>query len=246
MKKFKLFVLAAFLGLATSASAQFVNSGSSSSSASSTSSSFDFTSVKTDGWSRIYVSYLPSKVKFDYDDADDMKFKGFQVGWLKGFGLTQRLPLYMEAGAALQYRSYKDEESDSYGGYEVSYSDKYNMLSLNIPVNLLYRFNITDDFSISPYFGLDFRINLLGKEKLEYTANGETESEDFNLFDKGDMEELYESDEAVWKRFQAGWHIGVGVDYRIIHIAVEYGTDFNEFAEKSKFATTAITLGLNF
>ena len=236
MKKFKLFVLAAFLGLATSASAQFVNSGSSNSSASSTSSSFDFTSVKTNGWSRIYVSYLPSKMKLDYDDADDMKFKGFQVGWLKGFGLTQRLPLYMEAGAAIQYRSYKDEESDSY----YDFSQKCNLLSLNIPVNLLYRFNIKDDFSISPYFGLDFRINLLGKNKYEETYDGDTDSWDGNLFDDDDM------DNEAWKRFQAGWHIGVGFDYRIIHIAVEYGTDFNEIAEKSKFATPAITLGLNF
>ncbi|MDM8155336.1 outer membrane beta-barrel protein [Bacteroides gallinaceum] len=236
MKKFKLFVLAAFLGLATSASAQFVNSGSSNSSASSTSSSFDFTSVKTNGWSRIYVSYLPSKMKLDYDDADDMKFKGFQVGWLKGFGLTQRLPLYMEAGAAIQYRSYKDEESDSY----YDFSQKCNLLSLNIPVNLLYRFNIKDDFSISPYFGLDFRINLLGKIKYEETYDGDTDSWDGNLFDDDDM------DNEAWKRFQAGWHIGVGFDYRIIHIAIEYGTDFNEIAEKSKFATTAITLGLNF
>lgn len=236
MKKFKLFVLAAFLGLATSASAQFVNSGSSNSSASSTSSSFDFTSVKTNGWSRIYVSYLPSKMKLDYDDADDMKFKGFQMGWLKGFGLTQRLPLYMEAGAAIQYRSYKDEESDSY----YDFSQKCNLLSLNIPVNLLYRFNIKDDFSISPYFGLDFRINLLGKIKYEETYDGDTDSWDGNLFDDDDM------DNEAWKRFQAGWHIGVGFDYRIIHIAVEYGTDFNEIAEKSKFATTAITLGLNF
>ena len=236
MKKFKLFVLAAFLGLATSASAQFVNSGSSNSSASSTSSSFDFTSVKTNGWSRIYVSYLPSKMKLDYDDADDFKFKGFQVGWLKGFGLTQRLPLYMEAGAAIQYRSYKDEESDSY----YDFSQKCNLLSLNIPVNLLYRFNITDDISISPYFGLDFRINLLGKNKYEETYDGDTDSWDGNLFDDDDM------DNEAWKRFQAGWHIGVGFDYRIIHIAVEYGTDFNEIAEKSKFATPAITLGLNF
>lgn len=236
MKKFKLFVLAAFLGLATSASAQFVNSGSSNSSASSTSSSFDFTSVKTNGWSRIYVSYLPSKMKLDYDDADDFKFKGFQVGWLKGFGLTQRLPLYMEAGAAIQYRSYKDEESDSY----YDFSQKCNLLSLNIPVNLLYRFNIKDDFSISPYFGLDFRINLLGKNKYEETYDGDTDSWDVNLFDDDDM------DNEAWKRFQAGWHIGVGFDYRIIHIAIEYGTDFNEIAEKSKFATTAITLGLNF
>ena len=236
MKKFKLFVLAAFLGLATSASAQFVNSGSSNSSASSTSSSFDFTSVKTNGWSRIYVSYLPSKMKLDYDDADDFKFKGFQVGWLKGFGLTQRLPLYMEAGAAIQYRSYKDEESDSY----YDFSQKCNLLSLNIPVNLLYRFNIKDDFSISPYFGLDFRINLLGKNKYEETYDGDTDSWDVNLFDDDDM------DNEAWKRFQAGWHIGVGFDYRIIHIAIEYGTDFNEIAEKSKFATPAITLGLNF
>lgn len=114
------------------------------------------------------------------------------------------------------------------------------MLSLNIPVNLLYRFNITDDFSISPYFGLDFRINLLGKNKAEVTYNDETDSEDINLFDDDDM-----GDEA-WGRFQAGWHLGVGFDYRVLHVGVEYGTDFNEIAEKTKFATTSITLGLNF
>lgn len=238
MKKFKLFVLLAFMGLATSVSAQFVNSGSTSSSSSKN--SFDVTSVKTDGWNRIYVSYTPSKMKFDYDDADDVKFQGFTVGWLKGFGLTKNLPLYMEAGAGIQYRSYKDDDSESYGSYEYSYSDKLTMLSLNIPVNLLYRFNVTDDFSISPYFGLDFRINLLGKSKYEVTAYGETESEDLNLFDDDDM------DGDAWGRFQAGWHIGIGLDYRAIHLGVEYGTDFNEIVDKTKFATTSVTLGLNF
>lgn len=238
MKKFKLFVLLAFIGLATSASAQFVNSGTSSST--SNSSSFDVTSVKTSGWNRIYVSYNPSKLKFDYDDADDIKFKGLTVGWLRGFGLTQKLPLYMEVGAGVQYRSYKEEESDSYGGYEASYSNKITMLSLNIPVNLLYRFNITDDFSISPYFGLDFRINVLGKNKYEEDYNGDVDSYDWNLFDDDDM------DGDPWGRFQAGWHLGVGFDYRVLHVGVEYGTDFNEIAEKTKFATTSITLGLNF
>ena len=193
---------------------------------------------KTVSWLARNLSYCRTNVYKIYDKKSIDTDLLMRISAL----LEYNLPLYMEAGAAIQYRSYKDKESDSY----YDFSDKYNLLSLNIPVNLLYRFNITDDFSISPYFGLDFRINLLGKEKLEYTANGETESEDFNLFDKGDMEELYESDKAVWKRFQAGWHIGVGFDYRIIHIAVEYGTDFNEIAEKSKFATPAITLGLNF
>lgn len=87
---------------------------------------------------------------------------------------------------------------------------------------------------------MDFRINLLGKIKYEETYDGDTDSWDGNLFDDDDM------DNEAWKRFQAGWHVGVGFDYRIIHFAVEYGTDFNEIAEKSKFATPAITLGLNF
>lgn len=232
MKKFKLFMLLALMGLATSASAQFVNSGSSSSSTS-TKSSFDVTSVKTDGWNRIYVSYTPSKMKVD---DDDIKFKGFTVGWLKGFGLTQSLPLYMEAGAGIQYRSYKDE--DFYEGD--GYTNKLTMLSLNIPVNLLYRFNVTDDFSISPYFGLDFRVNLLGKNKYEVTMYGDTDSEDWNLFDDDDM------GGEPWGRFQAGWHIGVGLDYRALHFGVEYGTDFNEITDETKFATTSVTLGLNF
>lgn len=239
MKKFKFFVLLAFMSLATTAFAESANSESSSSTRSA-SSSFDVTSVKTDGWNRIYVSYTPSKMKFDYDDADDVKFKGFTVGWLRGFGLTQSLPLYMEAGAGIQYRSYKDEDSESYSGYEYSYSDKYTMWSLNIPLNLLYRFNVTDDFSISPYFGLDFRVNLLGKNKSEVTMYDETDSEDWNLFDDDDM------DGEPWGRFQAGWHIGVGLDYRALHFGVEYGTDFNEIVEKTKFATTSVTLGLNF
>ena len=220
MKKFKFFVLLAFMSLAITAFAESANSESSSSTRSA-SSSFDVTSVKTDGWNRIYVSYTPSKMKFDYDDADDVKFKGFTVGWLRGFGLTQSLPLY-------------------YGGYEYSYSEKLTMLSLNIPLNLLYRFNITDDFSISPYFGLDFRVNLLGKNKSEVTMYDETDSEDWNLFDDDDM------DGEPWGRFQAGWHIGVGLDYRALHFGVEYGTDFNEIIEKTKFATTSVTLGLNF
>ncbi|HJG77507.1 outer membrane beta-barrel protein [Phocaeicola barnesiae] len=238
MKKFKFFVLLAFMGLATTAFAESADSESSSCTIS-TSSSFDATSVTTDGWSRIYVSYTPSKMKFD-DSDDDIKFKGFTVGWLRGFGLTQSLPLYMEAGAGIQYRSYKDEDSESYGGYEYSYSEKLTMLSLNIPLNLLYRFNITDDFSISPYFGLDFRINLLGKNKYEETGYGETDSEDWNLFDDDDM------GGEPWKRFQAGWHIGVGLDYRAIHLGVEYGTDFNEIVDETKFATTSVTLGFNF
>ena len=221
MKALRSLLVLAFIGLATgTASAQFANSSSSSASAGSS----IWTTVNTDGYNRIYVSYLPSKIKFG-DGDDDLKLKGsFEAGYLRGIGLTSNVPLYLEVGGALQYRSYSEED---YG-----YETKFNMLSLNIPVALTYRINVTDDFAVSPNFGFDFRVNVMGKEKV--TEDGD---------------ELYDTDlfsDADWKRFQAGWHIGVGLDYRALHFGVQYGTDFNEIAEELKIATTSVTLGWNF
>lgn len=220
MKALRSLLVLAFIGLATgTASAQFANSSSSSASGSSI-----WTTVNTDGYNRIYVSYLPSKLKFN-DGDEDLKLKGsFEAGYLRGIGLTSNVPLYLEVGGALQYRSYSEED---YG-----YETKFNMLSLNIPVALTYRINVTDDFAVSPNFGFDFRVNVMGKEKV--TEDGD---------------ELYDTDlfsDADWKRFQAGWHIGVGLDYRALHFGVQYGTDFNEIAEELKIATTSVTLGFNF
>ena len=221
MKALRSLLVLAFIGLATgTASAQFANSSSSSASGSSI-----WTTVNTDGYNRIYVSYLPSKLKVSDSDGN-IKMKGsFEAGYLRGIGLTSNVPLYLEVGGALQYRSYSEED---YG-----YETKVNALSLNIPVALTYRININEDFAISPNFGFDFRINMMGKFK-ELDDDGE-ELSNFDLFSDGD-----------WKRFQAGWHIGVGLDYRALHFGVQYGTDFNEIAEELKIATTSVTLGFNF
>ena len=127
----------------------------------------------------------------------------------------------------MQYRSYSEDYDYGYN-YEV----KANTLSLNIPVALTYRINVTDDFAVSPNFGFDFRINMMGK--LKELEDGD-ELSNIDLYSDGD-----------WKRFQAGWHIGVGLDYRALHFGVQYGTDFNEIAEELKIATTSVTLGFNF
>lgn len=261
MKVFKMCLLLAFMGLATTASAQFVNSntGGSNSTSVGGGSSFDFTAVKTSGWNRFYASYNPSKITVDEKNADDLDLKGFTVGYMRGFSLTRQFPLYMEVGVAFQYRNYKyDEDVDNLpsafgddddlnvtGADDIEW--KYVMMSLNIPVNLLYRFNFTDDFSLSPYFGFDFRFNVSGKQKWSWTAKDDDyddvdESSSLDLFDKKDMGDK----DYTWNRFQAGWHIGVGLDYKALHIGVEYGKDFNEIIKKSKLSTTSITLGVNF
>lgn len=274
MKTIKTCLLLAFMGLATTASAQFVTSSGNNSgndmSQQGGGSSFDFTSVKTSGWNRVYVSYNPSKINFsddDYEfiDGEDIKFKGFTVGYLRGFSLTKKVPLYMEIGLGFQYRNYKYSDDEIYPilseeAYEDedlnrNYTDddvtlKYTMMSLNIPINLLYRFNINNDFSISPYFGFDLRFNIKATQKSEWTAYTDYDYEDTeeqewsnDCFDKKDMGD---DDDYVWNRFQAGWHIGVGLDYKALHIGVEYGKDFNELCKKAKLSTTSITLGVNF
>lgn len=243
MRNFKLFVLLVFLGLATSALAESFDSGSfgySSAPASSRNSNSVF-SKRTNGWNRVFISYLPTSVKWDdgYDN-ENYKFQGFQVGWLKGFSLSPSIPLYLEGGVALQYRSYTDEDSDFDGHDRYGYSDKYRMLSVNLPINVLYRFNFTDDFSLSPYSGFDFRTNVLAKNKYEEWDNDQRDSGDSSMFD----EDEWGSD--AWNRFQVGWHIGVGVDYRMLHCDMEYGVDFNDLAKYAHLSTFAITFGFNF
>ena len=222
MKTLKALLVLAFVGLAGTASAQFANSGSSASGSS------IWTTVNTDGYNRVYVGYSGVKGKIDIDGADDMKFPGFSVGYLRGIGLTQKVPLYLEVGGEIDFNRYS--ESEDGGDY------KQTILGLKIPVSLVYRLNINENFSISPLFGFDFRLNLMGKGKYEYDG----ESEDWNLFDDDEM------DGEAYKRFQAGWHIGVGFDYKALHFGVDYGTSFNEITEKVKLATTSVTVGYNF
>lgn len=216
MRKFKYLLLLAFIGLTTSVFGQDVMSG----------------------YNRIYVGYTGIKTHFDFDDADNLSYPGFSIGYLRGINLTQKLPLYLEVGGALQFNRYSESVTED--GYTLDY--KETLLGLNIPVSLVYRFNITDDFAISPDFGFNFRLNLMGKGK--YEAEGE--SGDFNLFDDAEMDEMHPLYYEGYNRFQVGWHIGVGFDYKALHLGVDWGTDFNEIAELTKLRTTYITLGWNF
>lgn len=228
MKSFKLFIATVFMAMGTSgAYAQFTNAKSSPVS-------------DNEGWSRVSVSYLPSKLHVD--GGDDLKFQGFAVGWTKGFNVAQSLPLFVETGAALQFRTDSEDYEDNY--YNYTLTERLNMLSLNIPLNLIYKFNVNQDFSIEPMFGLDFRINLTGKYKITADDGTNSKSEDFNIFNEDDMDDYLGADPA--KRFQAGWHIGCNFTYKKISLGVNYGKDFNEILEDCKISTTTVSLGYNF
>lgn len=236
MKTLKTLFSVAFLAVATSMSASNVVENTPS-------------AIAVDGgnsYSKVFVSYNASKMSFDYEGAESLSYPGFSVGYMYGFGVAKNLPLFVEAGAALQYRSYTDKESTSVDedGFDGEFKTKENIFSLNIPVNLVYKFKINEDITIDPFVGIDLRYNISGKNKLTYSGDMEDEVNEY-LEEEGNEVDLFKGDDA-YKRFQAGWHIGVGATWKNLNLSVSYGTDFSEIYEKTKFKTTMISLGYNF
>nr|WP_186972374.1 outer membrane beta-barrel protein [Bacteroides intestinalis] len=222
MNRIKLLMVACLLGMAATASAQFANSKGSSSQGGDMS-----------GWQGLRVSYHP--MSLSPDKGDNIGITGFSAGYVKGFGLSQSTPIFLEVGANLLWTS-KDLTEDE----DTDYSEKLNMFSVNIPVNFGYKYTVNDKFSIYPYIGLNFRVNVVGKVKTE----DEGESKSTDVFNKDDMKKNGMGE--VWKRFQAGWQIGVAFNLNKFTLAASYGKDFTEISKKVKVSMPSITLGLNF
>ena len=228
MKRMKFLLVACLLGIAATASAQFVNSGSSSSAGSTTG----------DVWEGLRVSYMPMTMVYDVTGAEDTDLTGFSLGYVKSFGVSSTAPLFVETGLNLSYATYSEEKEE---GKYYSAEVKLNMMSLTAPVNLVYKYALSEEVSILPYAGVYLRGNLFGKYKTETSYDGETESTKLDLFDEKDM-----GKDGVYKRLQLGWQIGVGLHYNNIALRLSYGKDFSEIAKKTKVATTTMSVGLNF
>ena len=208
MKRIKLFMVVCLLGIAATASAQFANSSSSSSSDAS-------------AWQGFRAAYLP--ISIDADGGGSVDLTGFQVGYVKSFGISANSPIFIETGANLSYIS---GEIDKYDEIDM------NMFSINVPVNLGYQYAFSETASIFPYAGVTLRGNILGK----YKGDGES----ISIFDS-DLDDGWKAN-----RFQIGWQVGVAATFNQFVVGVSYGTDFNEVIEGGKVATTAISVGYNF
>lgn len=159
---------------------------------------------------------VADKKVLDKDDA--FTLNGFSLDYNHGFSLSSSMPMFVEAGARLIFGFNSDKEADDYDEYKQNTS----WMSIAVPVNYSYKFRVADDFVIKPYTGLNFKFNLLGKQKYTVTelSTGDEDKETYDLFDKKDM-----GDEP-FKRFQMGWQIGVDFQYKPFVLGVEYGLDF--------------------
>lgn len=228
----KIFFLVAVCGISFSASAQHATEMEMN--------TFD----SNDDYNIIGLSYDYTSLSgknYNFNGNESMSLNGFGVEYIHGFSLSRQLPMFIELGAKINMGFGSAEDPD-----DSDYYTSVQMLRVNVPVSFAWRFNIGGDMAITPFAGLDFRVNALARAK--YNEPGD-EYDWYSLFDEDEMGE-----DETWNRFQMGWHIGARFEYNRLSFAVSGGTDFikaycySEDGYKSHVGTgnLAITLGYRF
>lgn len=266
MKSLKTLAAMAIIALAApTVSAQFSNSGASGNrpGASRTMSAF-----QPGDYNRFQISYdnttfTGHKAYDDYfiDGNSTLGTNGLGVSFIHGFNISKTLPMYIETGLKFTALFNKSTSSDDENIVGLEFYQKYQYMHLSLPVNFSYKFNINDNFTINPYIGLNFKVNVLGRFISEYNYDGDNsyvedyvneynkEAEWINVFSDDDETGMGGKD-YTWNRFQLGWHIGVGVDIKKFYVGVQYGTDFipaNKYKKNTiSSGNLAVNLGINF
>lgn len=229
MKKIRLFAIIALSAICVNVSAQ---------------------EVSPSGWQYGWLQYNSGSTRSDYAYYNKMKFSGVSLGYSKTFGISDRWPLYLDAGIGVQYSYDKITASLTQEDKSIQYSTKkFRMLSAKIPVNITYKYDIPNiNLSVLPFFGLNFRFNILASQNTDniIMKNGEISYQDKHTENCFDSDDMGKSD-YTWNRFQAGWELGVKAIYDNKYmLGLSYGKDFNEIGKNTKIHTTSLTLGYIF
>ena len=119
-------------------------------------------------------------------------------------------PEYLESYMERHGDDWMEDITDKFSGeVEDFYEDldrgetTLTFMNIAVPVNFLYRFDVSEKFSIAPYAGLNLKLNIVGKAK----AKGATESSSF--FKKDDFKKAGLDEDFAANRFQLGMNLGV-------------------------------------
>lgn len=202
------------------------------------------------GYDIIGLNYAMDRFSYDYDgghEPDPISANGFAFEYLHGFRVAKEMPMFIEFGFNINaaFSSQEDEKGETI--------TKGQFASLSIPLNYAYRLDITDNFAIKPFIGLNFKLNILGRQRLDYSDEYMEKYGEYVSSQEGRWSDLYEKDEErngghAWNRFQLGWHIGVDFQFNKFFIGLNYGTDFiSAYSyKKNKVNSQTLNLGLGF
>lgn len=191
-------------------------------------------SSNTDNYSRLDLHLILSNPEFEGHGVyltDSHVQYGIGLHNVYGINLTgHKLPLFLEIGPEVNY-TYKYEEVDNWD-FEYLYTEEIETrrLSVGTPIDVAYKFRLSDAIAISPYAGINVKYNVLAA-----TYYDDIKFDDF---------------EDGANRFQLGWNIGFGFYFGKFYLGHRYSEDITPFIEKhhSKtiFQTHYLNLGIQF
>ena len=178
-------------------------------------------------YNRIFFGYAQTHLSANdwYINKKDesASLHGFTTGWMYGINVTKGkcLPLYVEPGVAMNF------------GIGEAMTDKDKMLSLEVPVNMTYRFKFPNtNIRISPYMGIHFKVNVLAMDE-----------EGDSYFD-----DKYYKNADAFNRFQMGMQLGANFEFNRFFVGLGWNYDFIPFYSRKdyKISTSGVRLKLGF
>ena len=252
MNRLKLILLSAFAATTTNIFAQYTPY-------TPIKDKFDNKEVKADGWHEISLQISPVTLSA----TENIKGTGFSLGYNKTFNIIKDKPVYLIAGANIQYSIFSHSVpgaditativDENKKPKDMTFSTATNtdiaLYDINIPVSVMYDIAVTNTFSVAPYAGIRLRAGLSGTQTSQLSLKGAsaTESQAVAATNPALFEEVsssvYDND---FKRFNIGWQAGVNLYYDCYTLGFSYGTYLNKITDETTLKQGSITLGYRF
>lgn len=183
-------------------------------------------------------------------DAASFSLNGFVAGYSIDFRITTHHPLYLGTGLDTRFttRDKTFHDTNTYDAIKAKVSTHF--LNFNIPINLSYRLPLSETFNITPQLGLDVRVQAIGKRTttISYPSGAHLPSANVSGFTPGSVN-LFSRNvlgEQALRRFQAGWHAALKLQYDQFVLGISYGTDFAKLRNELGSSNLLVNLGYVF
>lgn len=182
-------------------------------------------------------------------DLDNVSFNGGGIGYQMDFSVSDKHPLYIGTGVNMMVTTRSKTYYDDAQYNLVNIKQRTTFINFNIPVNFNVRLPLYGGWSVTPFAGLNFRVQAYGHNK--YRVSGGPVDTDLNAVlyrldlgpADGNLFSREDYGEAHLHRFQMGWQIGVKLQYRRVNMQVTYGSDFIKLHKNLGSSNLNVTLG---
>jgi hypothetical protein len=143
----------------------------------------------------------------DQNGLDRSSDTGLNVGFVMGWQVTPSTPLFFETGLLYTEKGADVRNNNS----TIVQKESYDLNYLEVPLVFKYKYFVTNDVAIQPYFGGFLAVGVAGKTRIIDSTN--------KLYDRSKSDSF---DDDYFKRFDGGLRLGCGVSFQNVYFDLSY------------------------